>query len=46
MVKTSLIRGTLWRVTLPVVSSEAAISFRAEFLAPETLTLPRGGSHR
>jgi hypothetical protein len=40
IVKTSAIRGTFVSTVRPSASSEAAISFRAEFFAPETTTEP------
>ena len=40
MVKQSWIRGTLRSTVRPGASSAAAISLRAEFLAPETTTAP------
>ena len=43
---TSAIRGTLWRVKRPGASTEAAISFRTEFFAPEMRTEPDSGPDR
>ena len=40
MTTISLIRGTLCSVEAPWPKSEAAMSFKAEFFAPETLTSP------
>src|SRR5215208_4830871 len=41
MVSTSFMRGTLWSTVCPGARSAAAMSFRAAFLAPETLTSPQ-----
>ena len=43
MVSTSEMRGTLERTVHPSASRQAAISLRAEFLAPPALTVPRSG---
>src|SRR3954469_884870 len=43
MVSTSAIRGTLVRTYSPSASTVAAISLRAEFLAPETRMAPSSG---
>lgn len=40
---TSAIIGTLRRVNVPGASRQAAISFRAEFFAPDTVTDPCRG---
>jgi hypothetical protein len=41
MMSTSAISGTFLMVVVPAASNEAAISFKTEFLAPETETSPR-----
>ena len=43
MTCTSEISGTLVSVVVPGASRVAAMSFRAEFLAPETRTVPSSG---
>ena len=40
MTAISLIRGTLCNVEAPWPKSEAAMSFKAEFFAPDTFTSP------
>ena len=40
---TSRMSGTLWITERPGASRAAAISFRAEFLAPPTYTVPASG---
>ena len=40
MVRTSWMSGTLCNLPAPGASRQAAISFRAEFLAPDTVTRP------
>src|ERR1700712_942666 len=43
MTATSRMSGTLWITERPGASRAAAISFRAEFLAPPTYTVPDNG---
>ena len=38
MVLTSWMAGTLWRTLTPGANSAAAMSLRAEFFAPDTVT--------